>query len=221
MPIERLFSETDVQRLIDCNATPDFGPRNAAMVMGAVYWGLTPSELTLLPLEAVMAQGGEFYETWVLPEHVAYNGEPRELHTADHALPFFEQYMDWRLSNDVYRSNLHWYRGSDPKAAFFVNDRYEGYRLSPRAKGSSSYQARTVRVKLQSLIDNAGIQGAKPAAFRDSFVKAMYDEGCREKDLMAVSGIKQKETIDRKVRPQPKELDKVFKDLFSRVKMAE
>ena len=38
---------------------------------------------------------------------------------------------------------------------------------------------------------------------------------------MSVTGIKQKRTLERKVRPQEQELDKVFKDLFARVKSPE
>ena len=81
MPIERLFSESDVQRLIDMNSAPPFGKRNAALIMGALYWGLTPSEASLLRLEDVMDQSGDFFRIWTLPDSTAYNGEARELHT--------------------------------------------------------------------------------------------------------------------------------------------
>ncbi len=37
---------------------------------------------------------------------------------------------------------------------------------------------------------------------------------------MRVSGIKQKETIDRKTRPAIQDLDKVFKAIYSRVKVS-
>ena len=98
MPIERLFDESDVQRLIDMNSAPPFGKRNAALIMGSLYWGLTPSEASLLRLEDVMDQSGDFFRIWILPAATAYNGEARELHTEDHVLPFFEKYMDWRMA---------------------------------------------------------------------------------------------------------------------------
>jgi hypothetical protein len=41
------------------------------------------------------------------------------------------------------------------------------------------------------------------------------------KDLMRVSGIKQKETIDRKTRPAIQDLEKVFKDVYARVRVAQ
>ncbi|MGX1201012.1 site-specific integrase [Marinobacter sp. MBR-105] len=221
MPIERLFNESDVQRLIDMNSAPPFGKRNAALIMGALYWGLTPSEASLLRLEDVMDQSGDFFRIWTLPDSTAYNGEARELHTEDHVLPFFEAYMDWRLGEELCLSNQSWYRGSDPKSAFFLNDRGEPYKLSPRKKGSTDYQPRAMSAKLKSFIEKAGIEGATVATFRDSWVKAMYEAGCHHKDLMRVSGIKQKETIDRKTRPAIQDLEKVFKDIYSRVRVAE
>jgi integrase len=219
MPIERLFSESDVQRLINMNSAPPFGKRNAALIMGALYWGLTPSEASLLRLEDVMDQSGEFFRIWTLPASTAYNGEARELHTEDHVLPFFEGYFEWRVGEELCLSNQAWYRGSDPQSAFFLNDRGEPYKLSPRKKGSTDYQPRAMSAKLKSFIEKAGIEGATVATYRDSWIKAMFDAGCHHKDLMAVSGIRQKETIDRKVRPAIQDLDQVFKAIYSRVKV--
>ena len=219
MPIERLFNESDVQRLIDMNAAPPFGKRDGALIMGALYWGLTPSELSLIRLEDIMDQSGDFSRIWTLLASTAYNGEARELHTEDHALLFFEQYMDSRVSEGLYLSNQSWYRGSDPQSQFFLNDRGEPYKLSPRKKDSTDYQARAMSAKLKSFIEKAGIEGVTVSTYRDSFVKAMYDAGCHYKDLMRASGIKQKETIDRKTRPAIQDLDKVFKAIYSRVKV--
>lgn len=219
MPAEKLFNESDVQRLIDANSAPPFGKRNAALIMGAIYWGLTPTELSLLRLEDVMDQSGEFFRIWTLPATTAYNGDARELHTSDHALPFFEQYMDWRASEGLFASNQPSYRGSDPKSHFFLNDRGAPFKLSPRKKGSSDYQPRTMNAKLKSFISKAGLEGATVSTFRDSWIKAMFDHGCGYKDLMFVSGIKQRETISRKTRPAAQDLEKVFRDIYSRVKV--
>jgi hypothetical protein len=73
--------------------------------------------------------------------------------------------------------------------------------------------------KLKQLIANTRIQGAKPSTFRDTFIKNMFEAGCGYAELMKVSGIKGKDTLDRKIRPQMRDLEKVFKALFSRVKM--
>lgn len=91
MAAERIFDEVDVQELLEQNAAPPFGARNAALILGDVYWGLTPLELCLVSTEDV-----EFYRVWVLPKHASFNGAAREVHTADHILPFFERYVDLR-----------------------------------------------------------------------------------------------------------------------------
>lgn len=219
MPVEKLFTESELQEILNMNSAPPHGQRNAALIIGATYWGLTPSELSLLRLEDVMDQSGEFYRIWTLPFTTAYNGDARELHTENHVLPFFEAYMDIRVQNQQHLSNQSWYRHSDPKSFFFLNDRGEKFKMSPRKAGSLDYQPVSMNSKLKQLIANTSIQGAKPSTFRDTFIKNMYEAGCGYKELMKVSGIKGKETLDRKIRPQERELTEVFKNLFSRVKV--
>lgn len=219
MPIEKIFSEADIQTLIDMNSAPPFGQRNSALIIGAVYWGLTPTELSLLRLEDVMDQSGEFYRIWVLPKSVAYTGEERELMTADHVLPVFEKYMDWRIKNELFLTNIHIYRGSDPKSHFFLNDRFDSFKLSPKSKNESGYYLpRSMNEKLKQLISKTSIRGATPVTFRDSFIKLFYDAGCGYKELKLISGIKEKETLDKRIRPHERELEQVFSAIFSRVK---
>ncbi len=219
MAVEKLFTEQELQLLLDMNSKPPHGQRSCALIMGAVYWGLTPSELSLLQLQHVMSQSGEFYRIWTLPASVAYNGEARELRTEDHVLPFFEAYMDKRMELKLHLSNKAWYRHSDPESHFFLNDRGDSFKLSPRKKGSSDYQPVSMNSKLKQLIANTSIQGAKPSTFRDTFIKNMYEAGCGYKELMAVSGIKGKETLDRKIRPHEREIEEVFKTIYGRVKV--
>lgn len=220
MPVSKIFTEQEVQELIDKNSAAPYSQRNAALIMGASYWGLTSSELSNLPLDAVMDKNGEFYRIWVLPDYVSYTGIARELHTSDHVLDFFEQYMEWRIENGHFKCNQSWYRNSDPKSAFFLNDRGEPFAMSLRKKGSSDYQPRSMNEKLKALIKKTGIQGATPSTFRDSWIKMMHDAGCGYNELMAVSGIKSKTTLDRKIRPSAQEMKKVFSDVFSRVKVS-
>lgn len=118
MAVERLFTEKDIQELLDMNAAPPFGRRNSALIMGAVYWGLTPYELSMLSVKDVLAESGELLRIWTIHKHAAYNGEARECHTEDHVLPFFEGYIEWRLINDWGVSNMPSYRGLDPESKF-------------------------------------------------------------------------------------------------------
>ncbi len=218
MATERLFTESDIQLLLDNNAAPPHGRRNAALIMGAVYWGLTPYELSMLTVKDVIAKNGEFYRIWTLPAHEAFNREPRECHTEEHMLPFFEGYIKSRIEKGLGCSNIPAYRGLDPESEFFLNDRGEPYKLSLRKKRSGQYQPRSMNEQLKRLIKNAGLDGATPSSFRDSYIRGLYENGCGWKDIMAVTGIKQKRTLERKVRPQEAKVDEVFKSLFSRVK---
>lgn len=218
MAIARLFTESDIQELLDNNAAPPMGKRNTALIMGASYWGLTPYELSMLSVKDVVAENGELFRVWVIPRHVAFNGEERECHTEKHVLTFFEGYIEWRLESDWGLSNMPSYRSLDPESKFFLNDRGEPYKLSPRKAGSGDYQPRSMNEQLKRMIARTDLHGATPSSFRDSYIRGLYENGCCWKDLMKVTGIKQKRTLERKVRPQEQELDSVFKHLFSGVK---
>lgn len=215
MTIERFFDEDDIKTLIKMNAAPPYGPRNAALILAASYWGLTPFELTLLRLEDVMDASGAFYRIWTLPAHVAYTGEARELHTADHVLPILDAYLTWWQNNTLFDTGLVRYRGRDPKAHFILNDHYGPYTLSKRP--GKGVIANSMNRKLKQLIANTAIEGATPSTFRDSFIRMMHQHGCGYRDLMDITGIKQKETIDRKIKSHEKELMTVYRSIFQRV----
>lgn len=222
MPVERIFDEEDVNELLAQNAAPPLGARNAALIMGGVYWGLTPLELSLVSTEDVIAPNGELYRIFVLPAHASYNGEAREIHTEDHIAPFFEKYVAFRLERDWGLSvNLHSHRGLNPASKFFLNDLGEPYALTQRKEKQGSFQPRSMSEQLKRMIARTNIYGATPASFRDSYIKSMHNNGCKWIDLMKVSGIKQKRTLENKVRPHERELEQVLKSLFARVKMPE
>lgn len=218
MPVDKIFSESELQELLDMNAAPPHGQRNAALIIGAVYWGLNPVELSQLKVKHVLDKRGQFYRIWTLPAETAYNGEARELHTENHVLPFFEAYIEQRTKSQPNTVNDD-YRGIEPESNFFLNDRGSEFSLSPRKKGEQPSQPASMNNKLKQLIAHTRIKGATPSTFRDTFVKNMYEAGCGYAELMKVSGIKGKDTLDRKIRPHQRELEEVFKTLFSRVKV--
>lgn len=222
MAVERIFDEVDIQELLEQNALPPHGPRNAGLIVGGCFWGLTPLELCLVSTEDVLAPSGEFYRIWVLPNHASFNGEAREIHTEDHVVPFLEKYVEYRLSKGWGLStNLHSHSGLKPDSKFFLNDQGEPYKLTERKDKPGAYQPRTMNEQLKRMIGRTSLHGATPASFRDSFIKGLYQCGAGWKDLMKASGIKQKRTLEKKVRPHERELESVLKNLFSRVRMPE
>lgn len=220
MAVERIFDESDIQELLDQNSAPPFGARNAALILGGVYWGLTPIELCQVETGDIIAPNGEFYRVWVLPKHASFNGESREVYTEDHVLPFFEKYADLRLERKWgVASNLHSHRKLSPDSKFFLNDRGEPYKPTERKDKPGSYQPRSMVEQLKRMIGRTSLYGATPASYRDSFVKGLYENGAGWSDLMKITGIKQKRTLEKKVRPHERELKTVLSGLFSRVKI--
>lgn len=222
MPIEVIFSEADIQHIIDANSQPKFAARNKALIFGASYWGLERKELCLLPLRLLMAETGQWYKVWTLPAEYSYNGISRELRTSDHVIKVLDAYVDWLKSNSIGKSNLHTYRQLNPDMKFFVNDKGEPFKLTKRAKAKSngevSFQTRSMDDKLKGFIANAGIKGATVSTFRNSWIKMMHTHGCGYQDLKDISGIRTKATLDAKIKPVEHELQKVFNSVFSRIK---
>lgn len=219
MPLERIFDERDISELLEQNSAPPYGARNAALIAGCSCWGLTPKEASNLTTETVIAPNGQFYKTWVLPAHESYNNEPREIYTKDHILFLFEKYATFRLESNWGTAKIHSHRGLDPKSHFFLNDNGQEYKLTKMATGH--YQAKSMNEQLKRMIDRTGLHGATPSSFRDSYIKLMYEAGLNWNELKKVSGIKQKKTLERKVRPHERELEEVLSKLFTRVRMPE
>jgi hypothetical protein len=219
MAVERIFDEADISHLIEQNSAPPYGSRNAALIIAAVCWGLTPIELSLLSVEDVIAPNGEFYRIWVLPEHASFNGESREAYTEDHLLPFFEGYADFRLRNDWAITNRNFHRGLNPNSKFFLNDKGEPFKLTERNHNPGTFQPRAMTEHIKKMLSKSSLFGATPASLRDSYIKGMYENGLGWTELKKVSGIKQKRTLEKKVRPHERELETVLKGLFSRVKL--
>lgn len=223
MPIEKRFTDSDIQELITNNSVGDFKERNTALIIGASYWGLTRIELSQLPLGCLMTETGKWHSCWTLPNEFALNGEARELYIADHIIPVLDAYLSWLTANNVGLSNISSYRGHDQDMKFFVNDNLEKFALTKRSKklknDKTSYQPRSMDDKLKSFIANSTVQGATPSTFRDSWLRSMYVNGCKIKDLMDVSGYKTKSTIVDKIKAEELELKVVFSKVFSRMNL--
>lgn len=219
MSVNCIFDESDIQELINKNSSSTFGARNAALIMGGVYWGLTPLEQCRVKVEDVLAPDGQLYSKWMLPALSSYNGEEREIHTSDHIAPFFEKYIEMRLDQGWALSNFDTHRGLSPTSYFFLNDSAKQYKPTERKGMSGGYQPRSMIEQLKRMIARTEIEGATASTYRDSFIKAMYESGSGWSDLMKVSGIKQKRTLERKVRPHKCDLKSVVTKLYSRVKL--
>jgi integrase len=220
---EILFDADDVQQLIDRNSAPPHGIRNAALILAGVYWGLTPYEMSVVSVEDVMDSKGTLYRIWVLPASRAYNGKERELWTDGPMLKALESYIQWRIAKKLKLRDPSSYRGLDPESKLFLNDWGKDYTLFRREgrRGKTNYYPRSMNEQLKRMIEKTNLQGATPASFRDSYVREAYNNGAGYKDLMRMSGIKQKRTLENKIRPQAKALEEVMDRMFARVTIPE
>ena len=223
MPVEKFFNQDELQQLITNNAVGEFKERNTALIIGATYWGLTRLELCDLPLKCLMTKSGKWLDKWTLPVGLSFNGQERTLYTADKIKPVLDAYLEWLIEKEVALTNQNIYRGYDGESEFFVNDNLQPFKKTERKQrlkaGKVSYQPRSLDDKLISFIDKTSIQGATPTTFRDSWIRTMFLTGCKERDLLAISGYKNKASIADKMKRDELELEAVFNCVYSRMKI--
>ena len=221
MPAIKQFSSSDISKLINNNADR-FGQRNTAIIMSGIYWGLTPIEIIKLTVEDVIAPNGQFYQIWVLPAHSSFNGIAREIQTRDHVIKFFQNYVDLRLNLNWGISNLNSYQTLDPKSAFFFNDKESPYKLTRtvnKETGRVVYQARSMVDHLKKMIAKTDIQGANASSYRDTYIRLLWENGCGWNELKLATGIQNKKTLEKKVRPEHKQLEQIYKQLCKGIKV--
>lgn len=218
MPISKTFDSNDIQLLLNMNNKPPFGLRNAMIIVSGVYWGLTPLEQSKLSVMDVINEQGALRREIELNSELAYNDVPRVIQVADHLKPAIEAYVSWLIDNNVHPSGCESYRGLVPAGAFIVNDKYQSFPLIKRSP-SGAYTANAMNKKITSLIKNTNIEGARVSTLRDSWIKELYNNGLAVRELMAISGIKSKQTLDSKLKPTAREMSTVINDIYSRVKL--
>lgn len=218
MPISKTFDSNDIQSLLNMNNKPPFGLRNAVIIVSGVYWGLTPLEQSKLAIMDVINEQGTLRREIEINSDLAYNDVPRVITIADHLKPVLEAYINWLIDNGVNQSGCESYRGLVPTGAFIVNDKYQSFPLIKRSE-SGAYTANAMNKKITSLIKNTNIEGARVSTLRDSWIKELYNNGLSIKELMAISGIKSKQTLDSKLKPTAREMSAVINDIYSRVKL--
>jgi hypothetical protein len=223
MPVEKFFSENELQQLITNNADGEYGARNTALIIGASYWGLTRLELCELPLKCLMTKSGKWHDKWTLQAELSFNGQERTLYTAECIKPVLDAYIEWLIKNEVSLTNQNIYRGFDGESEFFVNDNLQKFKKTERKQrlkgGKISYQPRSLDDKLISFLERTNIQGATPTTYRDSWIRSMFLNGCKTRDLLAISGYKNLSSIADKIKRDEHQLERVFNDVYSRIKI--
>ena len=212
-----MLSESDIKKVIKLNGKPPFALRNKALVIASSYWLLSPVEVSNLRIEDVMDRDGQFYRIWVLPEHVAQNGDEREIRTSEHIAKLMQDYIDWWIANGLYESGKKAYQRRDPKAPFILNDKYEKYALSKREKDGAGVLPIALNKKLNNLLEVAGMKGCTARSFRDSGIRMFYENGAKYNDLRDFTGIKTKKSLDGKIRPHEAELESVMNGIFRNI----
>ena len=207
-----ILDTKDKQKLIDNNSAEPFADRNKAVILAHLYWGLTPTESSLVSVKDIMNDRGQLYSIWVLPDEYAQSGHAREIRTDGVMITAIENYLSWLDEFGCSKSKSKLYRGLLPDSKLFVNDRGEGYAVSKR-NGKNSYVPRSMHDFLKRMISNTDLVGVTPASLRYTFINDLNQSGVKTKELMEASGYRSKQAIEKKLAyiDVQQALTKVFK----------
>jgi len=218
-----LIDEKVLTELLKHNENRENGARNAVALFGAILWGITASELTLLRVRDVINQDGSLKQDWTLPEHIAYNGYARPLSTYQPKhIEALRRYAKERKDKNSGTSNLGAFGGLDPDSSLVLTDKGAQYGMSSR-KGVSgtNYQASGMTNLFKRMVSRTKYAGdITYSDFRNSFIIHMNraipgSETMRE--LIEVTGIRDYESLRRIVSMDPDALKKPIKNLFMRL----
>lgn len=218
MPLTKIFTEKEIQRIFDANSQDDFKYRNRALIVGVGYWGLTKAEICDLSINSVLAPDGQWRLKWDLPSDISFTGEVRRLFTPDHIVPALDDYAKWLSQYESYQGIGGEFLNLQPSKKFFVNDNGDPFAKTEREKGTKKYTTRSLDEKLKLFIQRAKIQGATPNTFRDTWIKNLYDGGAKMPELLAITGYRDKRAIESRILPSEQELEVIANGLFGRVK---
>lgn len=220
-----LIDEDILNELLKRNKNEGGGARNSVALFGAILWGLTASELTLLRVRDVLNQDGSLKFDWQLPEHIAYNGYARPLSTCHPKhIAALQEYIEDRKNKKIGVSNLGAFDRLDPDSSLVLTDKGAQYGMSPR-KGKegtkTNYQPTGMTNLFKRMVRRTRYAGdIKYSDFRNSFIIHMYRAmaGCPSmRELIEVSGIRDYESLKKIVIMDKEEIKKPIKNLFIRL----
>lgn len=215
----KVLEVDDLRALLKSNSEGEMGPRNQAAIACAALWGVTAGELSLLEVEHVMNPNGRLKKKWELPADVAFNGHARTLFTEHTRLiEILDEYLNWRVERGWGAKEHSRFRGLDPKSKLLLNDHGQAFSFTTRVVGvSGGKQPTAMNLLFRKLITQSGIDGVTYGTFRKSFMIELMRFGLTIRNIMAVTGIRDYESVSKVVRADPSKVSKAVGVLYEKL----
>lgn len=201
----RVLEVDHIKELLRVNGVGEMALRNQAAIVCAACWGVTASELSLLEVHHVMHPNGRLIKQWELPADVAFNGHARVLFSEHRRLiEILDKYFDWRVERGWGIKTHSRFRGLNPESKLLLNDNAQAFGFSSRGiSNESGKQPTGINTLFRKLIANARLDGVTYSAIRKSFMIHLKRAGLSIRNIMAVTGIRDYESVSRIVRADP------------------
>ncbi len=215
----KVLERRDLRALLKINGEGEMGPRNQAAIACASLWGVTASELSLLEIGHVINPNGRLKKKWELPDSVAFNRHARALFTEHPRLvEILDTYSNWRVDRGWGIKEHSRFRGLDPKSKLLLDDRGQAFSFSTRtADRSQGKQPTGVNQLFRKLITSAGLDDVTYGTFRKSFMIHLKRAGLTIRNIMAVTGIRDYESVSKVVRADPRTVAEAVGGLYEKL----
>lgn len=214
-----LLTTEDLRELLEVNATGVLGSRNQAAIACAALWGVTASELALLEVGHMVASNGRLKQKWDLPAKIAFNGYGRILFTEHRRLvQVLDKYLNWRVKRGWGIKQHSKYRGLDPSSKLLLNDEAKPFHFTGTKTGGRR-QPTGINLLFKKLIGKTELagQGVTYGTFRKSFMAQLANARLTIRNIMAVTGIRDYESVSRVVKLNPLTIDKAVAGLYEKL----
>ena len=215
----RVLKTEELRELLGVNATGVMGPRDQAAIASAALWGVTASELAQIEVGHVVGQNGRLKQKWGLPAKIAFNGYARILFTEHPRLiQLLDKYLNWRVKRGWGIRQHSKFRGLDPASKLLLNDKAQPFHFTGTKTGGRR-QPTGLNLFFKRLIGKTELadEGVTYGAFRKSFMAQLAQTGLSVRNIMAVTGIRDYESVSRVVKSNPLTVEKAVTGLYDKL----
>ena len=211
-----------ISKLVKRYFSGKFGLRNAVAIYGMSVLGLTASELSLITIGDLVAKNGSVIKKWLLPKERAFNGVERIIYmTNEKHLEIIDDYLNWLIELDLFKTNSGEYRNLNPEAQLLVNDQYKPFGFTGRSSDPNKkliLQPSGMNSFMKRLISRSELKDKVTySSFRKSIIIRLKRAGVKNKEIMEYTGIRDYESIRKITASDTITLEKAIQGIYSRI----
>lgn len=196
MAAATIFTPKEIVKLSKKHSAGQFNPRDAALIAMAGLACFTAYDLSLIQVRDLVNERGGLVEDGCLDESFSPSGKARVffLLRGTYLCEVLEQYIEWRLANELGGITPPIFGGLDPDSRFFLKDDGKPFDLNMKRRFEGDSATQPLKMQRQFQKYYLG-EGGSLKSLNDSFILNLWGESCQYgttqaiRNLMALTGM--------------------------------